>query len=347
MKRTLTIAVSGLNNHDNPGPGIPVVRALRESTQFDVRIIGLIYEHLEPGVYLPGMADRSYQIPYPAAGRDQLLDRLAFIHQREQIDIIIPNFDAELYSYIMMEPALAAMGVKMLLPTHEQFEARQKYHLNAYGEQYDIAVPKSITVASVAELYEAGTELGYPLMVKGKFYEAYSAYTPDAAVGHFHNLAAKWGLPVVVQQFVQGEEYNVVALGDGAGGTIGVVPMRKRYITNLGKAWAGITIADDDLVAMARNLIERTNWRGPFELEIMKAADGTLHLMEINPRFPAWVYLAVGAGQNLPEAAVLLALGEQPESYADFAVGKLFVRYSMDHICDISEFQEFAIAGEK
>jgi len=40
MTRTrLNIAVTGLNNTDNPGPGVPVIRALRDSKEFDVRII--------------------------------------------------------------------------------------------------------------------------------------------------------------------------------------------------------------------------------------------------------------------------------------------------------------------
>jgi len=37
----LHIAVTGLNNTDNPGPGVPVIRGIRESGERDVRIIGL------------------------------------------------------------------------------------------------------------------------------------------------------------------------------------------------------------------------------------------------------------------------------------------------------------------
>ena len=36
-KTRLNIAVTGLNNTDNPGPGIPVIRALRDSKEFDVK----------------------------------------------------------------------------------------------------------------------------------------------------------------------------------------------------------------------------------------------------------------------------------------------------------------------
>ena len=58
-KRKITIAVTGLNNIDSPGPGIPVIRALRESKLFDVRIIGLSYDTMEPGIYMHDLVDKS------------------------------------------------------------------------------------------------------------------------------------------------------------------------------------------------------------------------------------------------------------------------------------------------
>ena len=69
-KIKLTIGVSGLNNTDNPGPGIPVIRALRESEIFEPRIIGFAYENLEPGIYMRDHVDRVYQVPYPSEGSE-------------------------------------------------------------------------------------------------------------------------------------------------------------------------------------------------------------------------------------------------------------------------------------
>ena len=97
-KQRITIAVTGLNNTDNPGPGVPVIRGIRASTDLDVRIIGLAYENLEPGIYMPGMTDKTYLIPYPSAGTKVFLNRILEIHALESIDVIIPNFDAELYT---------------------------------------------------------------------------------------------------------------------------------------------------------------------------------------------------------------------------------------------------------
>ena len=87
------------------------------------------------------------------------------------------------------------------------------------------------------------------------------------------------------------------------------VAMKKLAVTDKGKGWAGVTITDPELGLLTERFVEATHWRGPCELEFIRAADGSHHLIEINPRFPAWVYLAASAGMNLPRHAVEIAAG--------------------------------------
>lgn len=346
-KQQINIAVTGLNAVDSPGPGIAVIRGLKESKHFDARIIGLAYENLEPGIYMRDLVDKVYQIPYPSVGHETLMSRLEYIHRKEKIDVIIPNFDAELFSFIKLAPTLKSMGIHSLLPTLEQFDARLKGNLNEYGDKHSILVPKSAVVFNLDELSKTLKGFDYPVMVKGKFYEAYKAYSYEQAQAYFHKISAKWGTPIILQQFVQGQELNVTAIGDGKGRLIGAVPMRKTYITDTGKGWAGISLDDESLVEMARQLVEGTKWAGGLELELIKEdSTGHPYLIEINPRFPAWVYLAVGCGQNHPEALVRMAMGEQIEPFEDYEVGKMFIRYSYDMICDLKDFQQIAVMGE-
>jgi len=345
MKK-LTIAVTGLNNTDNPGPGVPVIRSLRESDYFDVRIIGLAYENLEPGIYMDNIVDKVYSVPYPSTGTETLLKRIKYINSKENIDVLIPNFDAELFSFMKSANKLEAIGIKTFLPTLEQFEERHKSNLSDFGEKYGVKVPKSKTIFNQSEIYSLSNDFSYPLLVKGKFYDAFVCYNSEQVLNHFNKLSSKWGLPVIIQEFVQGTEVNVVALGDGEGNTIAAVPMRKQYITDKGKAWAGITLSDKNLLELTNKIIAGTKWKGGMEVEIIKTTDNNYYIIEINPRIPAWVYLAVGAGQNIPEALVRLAIGEDVEAFTNYEVGKMFVRYSYDIITDINKFQLLATTGE-
>ena len=345
-KRTINIAVTGLNAIDSPGPGVSVIRALREAASFDVKIIGLSYESLEPGIYMHDLVNKTYSIPYPSAGVDTLMARLEYIHEKEKLDVIIPNFDAELFPFIKLETRLKNMGIHMFLPTLKQFEEREKVNLNDFGERYGISVPKSKVIYDLNTVYSLLSEFTFPMLVKGKFYDASIAYSIEQVKSYFNKISAKWGLPIIIQEFVHGTEFNVTGLGDGKGNMIAAVPMRKQYITDKGKAWGGITISDQKMLDMTRTFLKNTKWRGGFELELMKNKDGELFLLEINPRLPAWIYLAVGVGQNIPEALVNLALGEDVKPFNSYDVGKMFIRYSWDMIVDREEFEQISMHGE-
>jgi carbamoyl-phosphate synthase large subunit len=344
--KVLTIAVTGLNANDNPGPGLAVIRALRTGFGENLRIVGLAYETLEPAIYLRDQIDKTYRIPYPTAGADALRGRIQQIQEIEQIDVLIPNFDAELYNFIKIEQDLLKIGIHTFLPSHKQLAQRDKVNLSAFGEKHQFKVPADEVVFTAVEIDNIASKFGFPLMVKGKFYEAHTALNITDAHKAFHKLNARWGLPIILQKFIKGTEINIAGLGDGKGNAISVIPMRKLYITEKGKAWAGITIEDEKLIALAKDFAKATAWKGGFELEIMREDNGSPYIMEVNPRFPAWVYLTVAAGQNQPKALVDMALGNPVEEMSTYKAGKMFIRYAWDNIVDVEEFQKLSAFGE-
>lgn len=345
-KQKITLAVTGLNNTDNPGPGVPFIRAARESDDFELTIIGLVYENLEPGIYMDGLCDRIFQIPYPSSGSDELIRRIEEIDSRIKIDVLVPNFDAELFSFMRNEKLLLGRGIHTFLPEMKIFDERGKEKLPEFGKKYGVKVPEGLNLISHSQVSQLKEKFDYPLMVKGKFYDAYKAYNPEEVKIAFSKIALKWGLPVIVQEFIKGTEVNVVALGDGHGNTIAAVPMRKQYITDKGKAWGGITLSDEKMLELTRSIIRKTRWKGGMELELIKTGKGEYFLVEINPRIPAWVYLAVGAGQNIPEALIKLALGWEVRPMESYKIGKMFIRYSYDLIVDLDKFESISMKGE-
>lgn len=342
----LVIAVTGLNAIDSPGPGVAVIRSIREGIGRPVRIIGLAYENLEPGIYIEGICDKTYQISYPVKGAETLFNIIRNIHEKEKIDVILPNFDAELFNFITIAPRLKALGINSFLPSFEMFDARDKLNLFSFGQKHDFFVPRDKIIYSANDLPAVGEEFGYPIVVKGKFYEAEVTHSLEQAQKAFSKISGKWGLPIIVQEYIKGTEINIAALGDGEGNAISIIPMKKLYITDKGKAWAGITLEDGSLIDLAKKFITATNWRGGFELEIMRTANDELYIMEINPRFPAWIYLSAGAGQNQPASLVKMAIGEKVEPFTEYDAGKLFIRYAWDMIVDVSKFQQFAAFGQ-
>ena len=79
---------------------------------------------------------------------------------------------------------------------------------------------------------------------------------------------------------------------------------------------------------------------------MIRTETGAFHLLEINPRFPAWCYLSAGAGMNLPYAVAQLAAGQVVEPMTDYEVGTMFVRISLDQIVPLSDFKRISSTGE-
>lgn len=78
---TGTVALTGMNATDNPGPGVAVAMALRADPDFQGRIVGLTYDALDPGLYIDGLLDGAYLLPYPSSRR--YLDAIAHILHAE------------------------------------------------------------------------------------------------------------------------------------------------------------------------------------------------------------------------------------------------------------------------
>ncbi len=341
------IALSGINAADNPGPGTGVARSLLEDPALRPRLLGLAYDAMEPGLYMDWLFEHSYLMPYPSEGATSLIERLEQIKSGPGLDGVIPNLDVELPVYLQAQAALEARGIRSFLPTLEQFRLRSKERLPEIGASIGAEVPETIALTRFEDLTAACAQFGFPLMVKGPFYKAYRVTSLEEAQRRFHQLAAEWGFPILLQRWVAGTEVNLVGVGDGNGGDFGLVAVKKVWVTELGKIWTGVTIQHPALTDAARAFLGHYRWRGPFEIEAIASADGRLKLIEVNPRFPAWVYLATGVGVNLPAALVRAALELPQEPKAEYTAGKLFVRYTYEIVTDPAPMQELMINGQR
>ncbi|MFB2934767.1 ATP-grasp domain-containing protein [Aerosakkonemataceae cyanobacterium BLCC-F154] len=344
--KSAIIGVTGINAIDNPGPGTGVARSLREDN-FPMQIAGLAYDALEPGLYMDWLFDRRYIMPYPSAEPEVLIERLSQIKEQFGLDCIIPNFDVELPLYIRCSKTLENLGIRTYLPTKAQFALRNKANLVEAAKNWGVSTPQTITVTSLSELSDAIAEIGLPLMIKGPYYKAYRVSTRNEAIQRFHQLAAEWGYPIILQKIVSGIELNLVGVGNGKGNHLGMVAIKKMSVTDLGKIWSGVTIYHPNLIKAAEAFLRHTQWKGAFELECIAADDGRIYLIEINPRFPAWTYFATGVGINLPSRLVKAALGLNLPPLKTYAAGKLFMRYTYEIVTDATPLQALVTVGER
>ena len=339
----INIAVSGINTTDNPGPGIPFLRSLNLSS-LDFSGIGLSYDMYDPGHYLPEI-NKSYLLSPPSHGWESLQKRLGEIQKENGLDVVIPCLDVELPLYIKNQDNLEKMNIKTFLPSFEQYCYRDKVNLDSVAKDIGLSYPKSLKVSSIEELRSKISKLNFPLMVKGPYYKAYKARSIVEAEFYFNKLFAEWGGPIILQEIVYGDEVNLLGVGDGEGSHFGFVSLKKQVVTELGKIWTGLSIKNNDLEKAAEKFVSKVNWRGPFELECILSDNQELYLIEINPRFPAWVYFSGLIGTNLPERLIKKLINMPFDRSSNEVAGKVFMRYSGEVMVDITDISKLRARG--
>jgi len=344
----INVAITGLHRGNNPQPGAAVAAGLRRRFP-DLRIVGLSYDPLESGLYCHdgGRPDVAYLMPFPGAGAKATLDRLDEILQTEPIDYLIPCLDSELDNYIQLQPELKSRGIGCLLPSQQALDDRAKSNLDAFCGQLEVPTPRTLMANDPDTLAALALQLGYPVYVKGRFYEAHLATTQKELYEAFASIASVWGTPVLVQEMVVGEEYDILGLGDGEGGLLASCSIRKMLRTSAGKGFAGVVVADPDLDELVARVIGALRWAGPFELEFIKVPGKPHALFEMNPRFPAWVDFPSQIGCNMPARLLEQLIGLDATPLQTCTPGQMFIRHSIDLVADIAEVAEMTITGRR
>ncbi len=341
------VAVTGLNSSQTPSPGIGVIHSLKAAPRARISIIALAYDMFSDGIHALSLAEQIVELPFPQHQPEQFLKRITALTEKVPIHCLIPTIDAEVGSISRMEEDLARVGIRILLPKEENLKAITKERLAGWEPPKGLSLPPSAVIHSRNDLLHHSRNLGFPLVLKGPLGEVHQATSLMEAQVYFDSLAKSWGTPIILQRAIQGEEYAVACLADQRHLAIGAVAMKKIIQDDGGTTWAGITVQQPDLTQIARNLVEQLQWVGPLEMELIReTASGRYYLIEINNRFPAWIYLATRAGQNMPLAYLQLALGKKIRPWPGYQSGMLYVRVADDQVTDLGSLAGLMTRGE-
>jgi predicted ATP-grasp superfamily ATP-dependent carboligase len=190
-----------------------------------------------------------------------------------------------------------------------------KVRFQALAERLDLPVPRGFRL-HLGGAAPDHTGLGFPLILKpitrdietwaavGGLAKAVRVNTPQELRDCWSNLSAK-GLDVVVQELIPGPERLIEsyhAYVDEQGEFVGEFTGRKirTYPSAYGYSTALETTASEDVAALGRELARRLELWGVVKFDFKRAPDGSLRLLDVNPRFNLWHHLGAKAGVNLP-----------------------------------------------
>lgn len=340
------IAVTGIDSTENPYPGLSVLRSIRESGEFKGKTIVLTYDSLCTGLYQHNLVDEVYLIPYPSEPEEFLFSRISEIKTKTQIDVIIPCLDSEIATYARLARRLEDIGIHVFVPSEDAVKARSKLFLKEFCKKVNIDYPKSFIINDPNQIDSYAASLHYPLLLKGSIIDSAKAGNSAEAHVFFNRLANEWGLPLIIQENLDGEEYDISVLADRDSNIVAKIAIKKIGITPHGKAFAGVTIESRGFDILAEKIVKALKWQGPLELEIMKNSNvNKMHIIEINARFPTWIYASVDACLNLPLLNLKLALGEKVSPNFSYKKGVMFVRIFEDDFCNLNYLAQLNLKG--
>ncbi len=300
----MRIFVSGLYCGANPQPGVGIVRSLREGFP-DATIIGVEYSNRVSGIHWPEIDELWVDRPW------------------EEIDLTMhgKRIKQELAAggYWISGSDLEAMWLadvfpdghpNLLAPSMAAFKRIVKPAVVAANE-LPVEIPDYIsTEHSDWDLHRFCRQHNWNVWLKGPYYDASRTPTWEAVEFVRGALAKVWSTErLFLQKHVSGFEESIM-LSAYRGELLGAVRMQKRDITPEGKTWAGeISEVPKEFMTPLHDMISSLNWTGGGELEMVRDAADQAWLLEMNPRFPAWVHGATITGTNLPAMLVQAASG--------------------------------------
>ena len=247
---------------------------------------------------------------------------LSALVEQYDVRLIVPLTDLD---QITLARSRDELGAVVLLPDAEIVERlADKYLAHLLFAERGIASPPTWLPNGVPD------GVAFPLLVKARhgFGSRHIYRAADRAqLGFFLGYTP---VESIVQACLGGEEFSIDVFCDLEGRCLNAIP-RTMIESKGGESIKGMTIRDEQLIELARDVAETLELVGPANIQCFREADGSHLLTDINTRFGGGFPLPLAAGGRYPELALALARGEHPEPrLGDFREGIVMTRFFSD-----------------
>lgn len=320
---TVNVGVTGVHIAAAPRAGAVVAKEL--ATIDNVRPIALADYPQTCALGWERLLHSVFLVPQGVLGGSALRDRILAVHSEIRLDVILPCDDDDVAAIADVAHDLASEGIAALVPPLGVVQSTTKEALHDTLTEAGVPVADQVVLHDIEESSIAAVVP--PVVVKGRLMHAHLARTPGEVRAFARQISDVWGFPIVLQAAVYGAEFSVAAVADRASRIAGICAIRKLGISDQGKTWLATTIDPGEFGALVQMLVTRLQWVGPIEVEFIAQPDASRPVViEINPRFPAWIRVSRHSGADLVRLALDLAQGRPSKAQLTAISGMCFAR---------------------
>ena len=294
------------------GKRVELIKHLKTSG----RVVGVDSSEVNAGRYF---TDAFYLIP--KASESGYIDSLIDICKKEEADFIIPLHEAEFDVLCDNRERFERVGTTLVLSDKSIIDiCKDKCKTARFFEKYNIPAPITYDKEQIKNI-------AFPLIIK-----------PSDGMGSMGVFVAndeedlKYALKKtknpIIQERVTGTEYTMDVLCDMGGNIVYIVP-RERIEVRDGEVNKSRVVLDDSIIDLSSKVVdalkEEGAVRGPLTLQCFKCRDGSLKMLEINPRFGGGVPLSFASGADYSKA--FLQISENRNIVPNDLQEKTMLRY--------------------
>lgn len=199
-------------------------------------------------------------------------------------------------------------------------------------------IPCPKTFLNKDEFLISESTVNYPVVVKPRTSCAavgfYVAYDKNDLLGYYDKAEKKLG-PMLIQEYIpqNGFQYKAELYVDSQGILKGACVFAKVrwYPINGGSSTMNETVNRPDIVENCKRLLNQISWRGYADIDLIEdTRDGSVKILEINPRITGSVKICYNAGVNFSQMIVDDYLGKEVKP--QFDVKHVYLRYMLTDI---------------
>ncbi|MFH1748078.1 MAG: ATP-grasp domain-containing protein [Planctomycetota bacterium] len=295
-------------------------RAAAKRLGYKLRIVAV-----DNDVTAPGLICADEPVVVPPAKDPQYLPTLLETVARYQADALIPTTDTDLPVISAHRAEFDAAGCIALIADLDVIRiCRNKLKTYRFLHENGIDTPASYTVEEIL----SRSQLDFPLFSKplsGSAGQRVNRINDRLDLEYF----TKRYDDLIIQEFVDGQEYTLDAYVGLNGQTRCVVP-RARWQVRTGEVCKGVVVKDPRIMAAGRRVVDAlgNSPRGVVTLQCILTPDQRIRFIEINPRFGGGAPMAIAAGADFPAWLLQELRGEiAPVTFDGFRHGLCMLRF--------------------
>lgn len=281
-----------------PGAGgfaaVNAIKSLKSLNNFKGRIITTDANPLSAGFYL---ADKGYTLP--KISDSKFINKAIEIIKKENIKIILPTSGFDIIPYSKNKKTLQELGVECFFSDYDTIQlCNNKLDFYEFAKKGNFLTPKYTTKINEIDFFPVFAK---PIIGKG----SRDTFLINSKID-LQYINEKYS-DMIYSEYLPGKEYTIDVLSNMNGKAIVAVP-RERIETKDGISFKGKVVNNSLIQDEAKKLAEYLGIKGPCCIQIKEAVDGSLKLIEVNPRMGGGTIMAKHAGVNIPE--IMLKLNE-------------------------------------